>query len=149
MGSKVRKIFLRLSLWGRVYLPVIVNMPLAALPLAALPRADLQALSQAIALSHVSDGLRCQCNKSLWELGGYLQSLALRNGQVLIERGALDRTIYFVESGTLSVHYEDEKGPVRMALFNAGSVLGEGAFFSHRPRSAPRFMRQVLASCGF
>jgi CRP/FNR family cyclic AMP-dependent transcriptional regulator len=128
----------------------LAALPLAALPLAALPRADLQALSQAIALSHVSDGLRCQCNKSLWELlGGYLQSLALRNGQVLIERGALDRTIYFVESGTLSVHYEDEKGPVRMALFNAGSVLGEGAFFSHRPRSAPRFMRQVLASCGF
>ena len=53
-----------------------------------------------------------------------------------MEQGALDRTLYFVESGTLSVHYEDEKARVRMALVGAGTVLGEGAFFSHMPRSA-------------
>jgi CRP-like cAMP-binding protein len=47
-----------------------------------------------------------------------------------------DRTVYFVEAGTLTVHYEDSKERVRIAVVGAGSVLGEGAFFSHLPRSA-------------
>lgn len=34
------------------------------------------------------------------------------------------------------MHYEDEKARLRMAMVGAGSVVGEGAFFSHRPRSA-------------
>ena len=65
-----------------------------------------------------------------------MQAFTLASGQVLIERGASDRTLYFVESGNLSVHYEDQKSRVRMALVGAGTVLGEGAFFSHQPRSA-------------
>jgi len=60
----------------------------------------------------------------------------LRSGQVLIEQGAADRTLYLIESGTLSVHYKDEKSRIRMALVGAGSVLGEGSFFSHQPRTA-------------
>jgi CRP/FNR family cyclic AMP-dependent transcriptional regulator len=89
-------------------------------PLPAAIRFDIQGLAQAILHCHASDALRCQFN----------------SGQVLMEQGALDRTLYFVESGTLSVHYEDEKARVRMALVGAGTVLGEGAFFSHMPRSA-------------
>ena len=53
-----------------------------------------------------------------------------------IDQGATDRGVYWVESGSLSVHYEDDKGRLRMALVGAGGLLGEGAFFSHRPRSA-------------
>jgi CRP-like cAMP-binding protein len=34
------------------------------------------------------------------------------------------------------VHYQDEKERLRLAIVTAGSVVGEGAFFSHRPRSA-------------
>ena len=106
-------------------------------PLVAKPRFDLQGLSQAISLANSSDLLRCQFNKTHWELlTGYLQPVQLNSGQVLLQQGALDRTLYLNESGTLIVHYEDEKIRLRMALVNAGSVLGEGAFFSHQPRSA-------------
>jgi hypothetical protein len=33
-----------------------------------------------------------------------------------------------VESGTLSVHYQDEKERLRLAVVGPGSVVGEGAF---------------------
>ena len=106
-------------------------------PLAAPFRFDINGLAQAIAQSNASDALRCQFNQPHWEiLAGYMQPLALTNGQVLMEQGALDRTIYLIESGTLSVHCQDEKSRIRMALVGAGTVLGEGAFFSHAPRSA-------------
>ena len=106
-------------------------------PLAAPLSFDIQGLAQAITNCHSGDALRCQFNQPHWDiLASYLQPFAINSGQVLIEQGALDRTLYFVESGTLSVHYEDEKARVRMALVGAGTVLGEGAFFSHQPRSA-------------
>lgn len=100
-------------------------------------RPDIQGLAQAITQSPASDALRCQFNPTQWEvLGNYLQPFVLRSGQVIIEQGAQDRTLYFIESGGLSVHYEDDKARVRMALVSAGSVVGEGSFFSHLPRSA-------------
>ncbi len=106
-------------------------------PLPADVRFDIQGLAQAILHCHSSDGLRCQFIQPHWDiLSGYMQPFSLNSGQVLMEQGAIDRTLYFVESGTLSVHYEDEKARVRMALVGAGSVIGEGAFFSHAPRSA-------------
>ncbi len=72
-----------------------------------------------------------------WDLlSGYLQPFALTPGQKLIEQGGLDRTLYLVESGTLSVHYEDDKGRLRIAMVEAGSAVGEGAFFSRLPRNA-------------
>ena len=100
-------------------------------------RPDIQGLAHAITQSPASDALRCQFSAAQWEvLGNYLQPFSLRSGQVVIEQGAQDRTLYFVESGGLSVHYEDDKARVRMALVAAGSVVGEGSFFSHLPRSA-------------
>lgn len=99
--------------------------------------ADIQGLARAIAHSPASDALRCQFSGSQWEiLAGYLQPFLLKSGQVLIEQGAQDRTLYFIESGALSAHYQDDKARVRMALVGAGSVVGEGAFFSHLPRAA-------------
>jgi len=98
---------------------------------------NIQALAGAIATSVASDALQCQFNESQWEaLAGYFQPFVLQGGQVVIKKGAQDRTLYFIESGGLSVHYEDVKGRVRMALVAPGSVVGEGAFFSHLPRSA-------------
>ena len=106
-------------------------------PLPATMRFDIHGLAQAIALCNASDALRCQFSKPNWDiLASYLQPFNLTSGQVLLEQGALDRTLYFVESGTLSVHYEDEKARVRMALVGPGTVLGEGAFFSHQARNA-------------
>lgn len=106
-------------------------------PLTANLRFDINGLAQAMAHCHASDALRCQFSAPHWEiLAGYLQPFALGSGQVLIEQGVADRTLYLIESGTLSVHYEDDKSRIRMALVGAGSVVGEGAFFSHQPRNA-------------
>ena len=72
-----------------------------------------------------------------WEaLAPYLQPFAIAESQALITQGSQDRTVYFIETGSLSVHYEDDAGRVRLAILGAGSGVGEGGFFSHLPRSA-------------
>lgn len=100
-------------------------------------RFDLAALAEAIATGHEVDTLTCRFDAVQWEvLASYLQPVALTQGQTLIKKGAMDRSVYFVESGVLSVHYEDEKNRLRMAMVSAGTVVGEGGFFSHEARRA-------------
>ena len=98
---------------------------------------DIHDLANAIAQSRVDDPLLLQLTPSQWDaLAPYLQPLALAAGQVLFKQGAADRTLYLIESGNLSVHYEDDQGEVRLAIVGAGSAVGEGSFFSRAPRSA-------------
>jgi CRP/FNR family cyclic AMP-dependent transcriptional regulator len=98
---------------------------------------DIQGLAQAMKLSNALDAVPLNLSAEQWQtLADYLQSVSLKQGQVLIEQGVKDRTVYFVENGSLTVHYEDDKDRVRIAMVGAGSMLGEGAFFSHLPRSA-------------
>lgn len=106
-------------------------------PLRTPIKFDVQGLVQAIAQNQTNDRFGCSLSTAQWDLlGSYLQPFALMQGQVLIEQAALDRTLYLVETGSLSVHYEDDKGRVRLAIVGPGCVVGEGAFFSHMPRSA-------------
>lgn len=108
-----------------------MNAPLAA------TQFNIQGLAQAISRCTASDALRCQFSPPHWDiLAAHLQAFSLTSGQVLITQGESDRMLYFIESGNLSVHYEDQKSRVRMALVGAGTVLGEGGFFSHQPRRA-------------
>lgn len=94
-------------------------------------------LAQAMRVSNALDAVPLNLTDAQWVvLGDYLQPVSLGQGQPLIEQGVKDRTVYFVESGSLTVHYEDHKERMRIAVVNAGSLLGEGAFFSHLPRSA-------------
>jgi len=60
----------------------------------------------------------------------------MSKGQILIEQGAQDRTLYFVESGQLSAHLEDENAKMHKALVGAGTVIGEGSFFTRQRRSS-------------
>jgi len=106
-------------------------------PLPTTLRFDIQGLANAMGHSHAMDALRCQFTQQQWEiLASYMQPFAMQPGQVLIEQGSTDQTLYFIESGTLSVHYEDDKGRIRLALVAAGTVVGEGSFFSRMPRNA-------------
>lgn len=98
---------------------------------------DIQSLIKAIRENDSTDVFTPTLSTAQWELlSGYLQPFALTPGHKLIEQGAIDRTLYLVETGTLSVHYEDDKGRVRIAMVEAGSAVGEGAFFSRLPRNA-------------
>jgi CRP-like cAMP-binding protein len=98
---------------------------------------DVRGLAQAVALNASADGLNFSLLPAQWDLlAAYLLPCTLTPGQVLITRGEEDRSVYLVESGSLSVHLEDEKSRIRMALVGSGSAVGEGGFFSHLPRSA-------------
>lgn len=100
-------------------------------------RADIKALASAMRQSNALDAVPLNLSEIQWNtLASYLQPVLLRQGQALIEQGVKDRTVYFVESGTLTVHYEDSHDRIRIAVVGEGSLLGEGAFFSHLPRSA-------------
>ena len=106
-------------------------------PLPSHLKFDMQGLILAIAHCHAEDQLANALTPAHWEtLAPYLQPVALSQSQVLFSRGDVDRTLYFIESGNLSVHYEDSKGRVRLAIVVAGSVIGEAGFFSHQPRTA-------------
>lgn len=106
-------------------------------PLPSNLKFDMQGVILAIAHSHADDKLVNALTPAQWEaLAPYLQPVALAQGQVLFSRGDVDRTLYFIETGTLSVHYEDSKGRVRLAIVAAGSVLGEAGFFSRQARTA-------------
>lgn len=106
-------------------------------PLRSPLKFDIQGLVHAISHNHSSDNFSPTLTVAQWDLlASYMQPFALMDGQRLIEQGALDRTLYLVEAGTLSVHYEDDKGRVRLAMVGPGSAVGEGAFFTRQPRNA-------------
>ncbi len=106
---------------------------------------DIKALVEAFSLNTVEDILGRTVTPPQWDvLAPYLQSFAIAESQTLITQGTVDRTVYFIESGSLSVHYEDSTGRVRLAILAAGSAVGEGGFFSHVPRSATV---QAVSAC--
>ena len=98
---------------------------------------DVQALQRACAGNTSPDVFRPSLNPQQWQLfATYVQPLAAAKGQVLIQQNGSDRTVYFVEEGSLTVHFEDSTGKIRLASVDAGSAVGEGAFFSRQPRNA-------------
>ncbi|QIL71039.1 cyclic nucleotide-binding domain-containing protein [Diaphorobacter sp. HDW4B] len=100
-------------------------------------KVELHGLVQAISHATAEDSLNNVLTAEQWDLlAPYLLPVSLPAGQVLFQQGTTDRTLYLLESGTLSVHFEDEKQRLRLAIVGQGSVVGEGAFFSHQPRSA-------------
>ena len=106
-------------------------------PYLPLNKADMSALIQAIANHPSEQTLGQMVSRAQWEiLGSYMQPTTLSLSQVLIKQGDADRTLYFVESGSLTVHFEDAAGNIRLATVGAGAVVGEGGFFSHQARSA-------------
>lgn len=100
-------------------------------------KADIKFLLQAIAEHATDSTLANGVAFAQWEvLAAYMQPIDIGVGRILISQGAEDRTLYFVESGMLTVHFEDDTGKIRLAAVGAGSVVGEGGFFSRMPRGA-------------
>jgi CRP/FNR family cyclic AMP-dependent transcriptional regulator len=98
---------------------------------------NIQDLCRAIAQNTSYDAFAPALTPAQWEtVASYLQPFDLAAGQVLIVQGATDRTVFFIESGALSVHLLGESGQMQLAILNSGSIVGEGSFFSRAPRSA-------------
>lgn len=97
----------------------------------------IQGLIEAFVHNHGEDALGRSVTPAQWvSLANYMQPFTLAQSQILMAQGTEDRTLYFVESGSLSVHFQDAAERIRLAIVGAGSVLGEGGFFSHMPRNA-------------
>lgn len=98
---------------------------------------SIQNLSRAIAENTSSDAFALTFSVQQWEtLVGYLQPIDTNIGDVLIEQGTPDRSVFFIESGAISVHRVSSKEQMKLAVLTAGSVVGEGSFFSRLPHSA-------------
>jgi CRP-like cAMP-binding protein len=100
-------------------------------------KADLRRLHAAVEGNRGDDTLARFLPPETWvALEDYLTEERVARGHVLMAQGALDRTLYFVESGMLRVHRGRDESKLQLALIGPGSVVGEGAFFSHIERSA-------------
>ncbi len=97
----------------------------------------IENLCRSIAQNTSYDAFAPALTAQQWELlASYLQPTDLAAGQLLINQGAIDRTVFFIESGALSVHVVGRSGEMQLAILNPGSIVGEGAFFSRLPRLA-------------
>ena len=104
---------------------------------APINRADINTLLNAIDGDPSEVRLGQALTSVQWDtLAAYMQPMDIAAGRILIAQGAEDRTLYFVESGMLTVHFEDSTGKIRLAAVGAGSVIGEGGFLSRMARSA-------------
>jgi CRP/FNR family cyclic AMP-dependent transcriptional regulator len=98
---------------------------------------DISQLLVAIRANALDDTLARFVPEAAWPvIAKYLHCETLDRGHILTAKGALDRTVFFVESGLLCVHYGSTSGKYVIADIGPGSVVGEGAFFSQIERSA-------------
>lgn len=108
-------------------------------------KSDLTGLIEAVQHCQAEDSMTNPLTNGQWEvLAPYLSPTVLAASQTLFAQGSPERTLFFIESGSLSAHFEDSQSRIRMAIIGPGSVVGEGAFFSHRPRSATV---QAVSTC--
>ena len=69
-------------------------------------------------------------------LGQTLAPRVAAPGELLITQGASDRSLYFIELGTLRIFRSDRNHRLQLAVLGAGSVVGEGTFFAAIERNA-------------
>ena len=94
---------------------------------------NVRQLVDAIAALDAKDALQCRLGHEGWKLlAPYLSVHFLQPGIVLIHEGGSDRTLYILAEGELKVQVRGHD----IALLQAGTVVGEGAFFSGEQRSA-------------
>jgi CRP-like cAMP-binding protein len=85
-----------------------------------------------------NDALRLAWDEGAWKkLLVRTEPQRFRAGDIVIQRGAMDRTLYFVAAGSLEVgvYRVGKEGTAPIARISAGSVIGEQSFFDDQPRS--------------
>jgi CRP/FNR family transcriptional regulator, cyclic AMP receptor protein len=94
-------------------------------------------LAASIQASQEFDAMRLTLRLADWNIfAEHLQAFPVEVGQAVIRQGVAELMVYIIESGILGVSREDVNGRVELASVGAGSVVGEGAFFSRMPRNA-------------
>lgn len=94
---------------------------------------NVKQLVDAIAALDSTDALQCRLTVEEWKkLAPYLSIRFLKEGDPLMKEGDAERELYILAEGQLQVMIH---GAV-LATQEAGTVVGEGTFFSGHPRSA-------------
>jgi len=99
---------------------------------------DINALVQALQTLNAEDAFRPRLTLEQWRLiAPYLTRHEIRAGDLLIKQGDADRTMYFLEQGSLQIFVTGgPPGSNRIAILRAGSVVGEPGMFGDSPRMA-------------
>jgi len=99
---------------------------------------DINALVQALQTLNAEDAFRPRLTLEQWRLiAPYLTRHEIRAGDLLIKQGDVDRTMYFLEQGSLQIFVTGgPPGSNRIAILRAGSVAGEPGLFGDSPRMA-------------
>lgn len=76
-------------------------------------------------------------DQALLHLLQYLERVDLEAGDVLIKQGEIQHSLYFLDSGEVTVEYRtDDSRSVRLAASGPGTILGELSLYLDRPASA-------------
>ncbi len=99
---------------------------------------ELTELVQAIHTLNAEDALHANLSFDQWRtFAGYLTRHELRANELLIKQDETDRTMYFLERGSLHVYVTGgPPGSHPIAILRAGSVVGEASMFSGGARMA-------------
>lgn len=74
---------------------------------------------------------------SQWaSLANYLNPVTLIESQIIFQRGREEFSLYFLESGKVAIHYENDQGKLRIGLVGPGTVFGEASFLGNMVRQA-------------
>ena len=87
----------------------------------------------------LEENLSAETYRHLLEIA---EPLSCPQGAVLISEGDESRTLFIVESGSLTVSKRTGYGERQLAIIEAGDVVGEIAFVDQRPRSATVAIRE-------
>lgn len=84
-----------------------------------------------------ADELQLGWSEEAWaKLLSHTEPQRFRAGETVIQRGALDRVLYFIAAGALEVGaYPLGESGAPIARVGMGSVIGEQSFFDGQPRS--------------
>jgi hypothetical protein len=106
------------------------------------PPADISRLIAAIKANPFDNTLARFVPEAAWEkISKYVYSQDLERGHILTAKGALDRTLFFVERGSLRVHYGAKDGSHVIARSGLDPSLGK-VRFSLRLSEMRRYKRR-------
>jgi CRP/FNR family transcriptional regulator, cyclic AMP receptor protein len=99
---------------------------------------DIVTLFDAMQTLNADDAFKPRLTLEQWRaIQPYLARQEFRAGDLIIREGDRDRTMYFLERGTLQVFTSTPKAVGgRLSLLRAGAVVGEVGLFSDQPRMA-------------
>ena len=87
---------------------------------------------------NAEDAFRARLTVDNWRtIAPYLARYDIRAGDLLIKQGDADRSMYFLQQGSMQVFVTGgPPGSNKVAILRAGAVVGEPGLFGDTPRTA-------------